>query len=377
MIPDLHDLRKEIDDIDNQITALFEKRMTVAEQVAKFKIEHKKPIFDHIRELEKLKSVSKKAHNSFNRCGIQELYQQIMSISRKRQYQLLQEQDTSQKNLFTSVDKLEKENVTVVFQGVEGAYSHAAMCHFFGNQIQSYHVDTWKDAMEEIKHGRALYAVLPIENSTAGIVQDNYDLLTSYDHVIVGEQIIPCQHVLAGVPGSTLSDIRHVYSHPQALMQCKEFLDSKESWCTHDFSNTAAAAKKVALEKDKTQAAIASPYAAKYFGLSVLKEKIFSNPENSTRFIVITKNKIYQKNASKISVSYELPHESGSLYNSLSHFIYNGLNMTKIESRPITNRNWEYRFFVDFEGNLGDSAVKNALCGLNFEVQNLRVHGNY
>ena len=361
MIPNLQDLRKEIDDIDEQMTALFEKRMAIAEQVARFKIENKKPVFDRNRELEKLQSVSEKAHSNFNRCGIQELYQQIMSISRKRQYQLLQEHGIFQKNLFTPVEKLEKENVSVVFQGVEGAYSHAAMRCFFGSSIRSYHVDTWKDAMEEIKHGRALYAVLPIENSTAGIVQDNYDLLTAYDHVIVGEQIIPCQHVLAGIPGSTLSDIQHVYSHPQALMQCREFLDSNENWCTHDF----------------TQAAIASPYAAEYFGLSVLKEGIFSNPENSTRFIIVTKNKIYQKDASKISVSYELPHESGSLYNSLSHFIYNGLNMTKIESRPITNRNWEYRFFVDFEGNLSDSAVKNALCGLNFEVQNLRIHGNY
>lgn len=255
MIPDLQDLRKEIDAIDNQMTSLFEKRMEIAEQVARFKIENEKPVFDRTRELEKLKSVSQKTHSNFNRCGIQELYQQIMSISRKRQYQLLQEHGISQKSLFTPVDNLEKENVIVVFQGVEGAYSHAAMCRFFGNSIQSYHVDTWKDAMEEIKHGRARYAVLPIENSTAGIVQDNYDLLTAYDHVIVGEQIIPCQHVLAGIPGSTLSDIQHVYSHPQALMQCREFLDSNENWCTHDFSNTAAAAKKVALEKDKTQAA--------------------------------------------------------------------------------------------------------------------------
>ena len=262
MIPNLQDLRKEIDAIDDQMTSLFEKRMAIAEQVARFKIENEKPVFDRNRELEKLKSVSERTHSNFNSCGIQESYQQIMSISRKRQYQLIQEHGTFQKSLFTSVDKLEKENVTVVFQGVEGAYSHAAMCRFFGSSIQSYHVDTWKNAMEEIKHGRALYAVLPIENSTAGIVQDNYDLLTSYDHVIVGEQIIPCQHVLAGIPGSTLADIGHVYSHPQALMQCREFLDSNKNWCTHDFSNTAAAAKKVALDKDKTQAAIASPYAA-------------------------------------------------------------------------------------------------------------------
>lgn len=111
--------------------------------------------------------------------------------------------------------------------------------------------------------------------------------------------------------------------------------------------------------------------------MAVLKENIYTNAGNSTRFIIVTKEKIYCRNAGKISVSYELPHESGSLYNSLSHFIYNGLNMTKIESRPIHGRNWEYRFFVDFEGNLSDSAVKNALRGLEAETQNFRIHGNY
>ena len=248
---------------------------------------------------------------------------------------------------------------------------------FFGKDIKSFHVDTWKDAMEAIKNREADFAVLPIENSTAGIVQDNYDLLTKYDHVIVGEQIIPCQHALVGLPGTSLEEIKDVYSHPQALMQCREFLESHREWTTHEFGNTAAAAKKIAEDKDKTQAAISSPYAAEFFGLAVLKENIYTNAGNSTRFIIVTKEKIYCRNAGKISVSYELPHESGSLYNSLSHFIYNGLNMTKIESRRIHGRNWEYRFFVDFEGNLSDSAVKNALRGLEAETQNFRIHGNY
>ena len=238
-------------------------------------------------------------------------------------------------------------------------------------------MDTWKDAMEAIKNGSADYAVLPIENSTAGIVQDNYDLLTQYDHVIVGEQLVPCQHVLMGLPGTELCEIQHVYSHPQALMQCRDFLNAHPDWNIHPYRNTAKAAKKVAQEQDRSQAAIASPYAAEYFHLSVLQEGIYSNPGNSTRFIIVSKQKIYCKDAKKISVSFELPHTSGSLYSSLSHLIYNGLNMTKIESRPVLSQNWEYRFFVDFEGNLNDSAVKNALRGLENEVQNLRIHGNY
>ena len=376
-MPDLQELRKQIDEIDDAMVALFEKRMSIAEQVANYKIETGKPVFDEAREQEKLQSLGEKTHTSFNCCGIQQLYQQIMSISRKRQYQLLQAYDPKDLAGFTPVAKLEKKDARVIYQGVEGAYSHAASIAFFGNEGNCRHVDTWKDAMEAIKNGSADYAVLPIENSTAGIVQDNYDLLTQYDHVIVGEQLIPCQHVLMGLPGTELCEIQHVYSHPQALMQCRDYLNAHPDWNIHPYGNTAKAAKKVAQEQDRSQAAIASPYAAEYFHLSVLQEGIYSNPGNSTRFIIVSKQKIYCKDAKKISISFELPHTSGSLYSSLSHLIYNGLNMTKIESRPVLSQNWEYRFFVDFEGNLNESAVKNALRGLENEVQNLRIHGNY
>lgn len=374
---DLQTLRKEIDEIDNSLVALFEKRMAIAEQVAAYKIQIGKPVFDKDREQEKLSSLGSMAHNEFNRCGIQQLYEQIMSISRKRQYQLLQKHNPVQDWGFTPVESLGTEGVRVVYQGVEGAYSHAAVQAFFGNQVSSFHVDTWKHAMEAIQKGEAHYAVLPIENSTAGIVQDNYDLLAAYNHVIVGEQLIPCKHVLLGLPKTEISQIEQVYSHPQALMQCADFLDSHSNWHVHEYANTAMAAKKVAEEQNPSQAAIASPYAAKVFNLEILAENIYSNPGNSTRFIIVSRDKVYCKHAKKVSVSFELPHTSGSLYNSLSHIIYNGLNMTSIESRPVLDKNWEYRFFVEFEGNLMESAVKNALCGLDAEVQNLRIHGNY
>ena len=374
---DLLELRKEIDQIDSQVVELYEKRAKIVEDVARYKIETGKPVFDPEREKAMLKKLGEKTHSEFNCRGIQELYQQIISISRRRQYQLLSEHGAAVPLGFTQVEALKKDGVTVVFQGVEGAYSYAAMNAFFGQNIDSFHVDTWKDAMEAIRAGRADYAVLPIENSTAGIVQDNYDLLTKYDHYIVGEQIIPCQHALVGLPGASLSHITDIYSHPQALMQCRDFLEEHKEWQIHEYGNTAAAAKKIAEEKDISQAAISSPFAAQFFGLSVLKENIYTNAGNSTRFIIVTKDKIYWKGAGKISVSYELPHATGSLYNSLSHFIYNGLNMTKIESRPVPGKNWEYRFFVDFEGNLSSSAVKNTLLGLKEEAKNLRIHGNY
>ena len=219
--------------------------------------------------------------------------------------------------------------------------------------------------------------MLPIENSTAGIVADIYDLLVEYHHTIVGEQIIQVDHALMGLKNSTLADIQTVYSHPQALAQCKTFLERHPEWKAEPYINTASAAKKVKEDRDMTQAAIASPYAAQCFGLQILKPHVFSSKQNSTRFIIVSREQIYAMGAGKISVCFEIPHESGSLYNILSHFIYNDLNMTKIESRPIPEKNWEYRFFVDFEGNLGDSGVKNALRGIREEANNLRILGNY
>ena len=231
--------------------------------------------------------------------------------------------------------------------------------------------------MEAIKNGDADYAVVPIENSTAGIVADIYDLLVEYRCNIVGEQIIKVAHVLMGVPGSKLSDIKRVCSHPQALSQCRPYIESHEGWTEKEMLNTAVAARKVRADGRKDQAAIGSAHAAECFGLEILDEHISTSETNSTRFIIISKKRIYTKEADKISICFEIPHESGSLYNTLAHFIYNDLSMTKIESRPIPEKNWEYRFFVDFDGNLSDSAVKNALRGVEQEAGALIVFGNY
>ena len=153
-----------------------------------------------------------------------------MAISRKRQYQLLTEHGIYGERNFTTVKHVPLENATVVFQGVEGAYSYAAMRQYFGKKIESYHVKTWRTAMEDVTHGKADYAVLPIENSTAGIVADIYDLLMEYKLYIVGEQIIRVDHVLLGMPDAQIKDIREVCSHPQGLAQCKAFLEENPSW---------------------------------------------------------------------------------------------------------------------------------------------------
>lgn len=373
---DLLDLRKKLDEIDSQIVALYEKRMDVCSKVAEYKIETGKKVFDRQREQEKLAKVKALTHTEFNAFGVTELFEQIMSMSRKLQYQMLAEHGQIGKLPFIAVEELETQKARVVFQGSEGAYSQAAMIQYFGDEIDSIHVDSFRDAMSAIDEGSADFAVLPIENSTAGIVNEIYDLLVEFENYIVGEQIIKIEHCLLGVPGTKLEDIKKVYSHPQSLMQSGRFL-SDYNWQQISMQNNAFAAKKVAEEGNKMQAAIAGEYAGQVYGLEILKNAINQSETNSTRFIIVTNQKIFKKDANRISICFEVPHESGSLYHMLSHFIYNNLNMTKIESRPIEERNWEYRFFVDFEGNLADGAVKNALRGLREEARNMKILGNY
>lgn len=374
---DLLELREQIDEIDADIVRLYEKRMEISKQVAEYKIETGKKVFDKTREEEKLRKVKGLTHNDFNSHGIEELFEQIMSMSRKLQYQLLAEHGSTNKLPFIGMDCLETDKARVVFQGAEGAYSQAAMLQYFGKGINCFHVDTFRDAMIAIDEGSADFAVLPIENSTAGIVSEIYDLLTEFENYIVGEQIIKIEHCLMAVPGTRLEDIKTVYSHPQSLMQSARFLNTHENWKQISMQNNAFAARKVAEDKDPSQVAIASEHAAELYGLEILKKGVNQSNTNSTRFIIVTNQKVFLKNAKKVSICFEIPHESGSLYHMLSHFIYNNLNMNRIESRPIEGRNWEYRFFIDFDGNLSDGAVKNALRGLREEAQNMRILGNY
>lgn len=373
---DLLELRNRIDEIDGQIVELYEKRMDICKKVAEYKIETGKKVFDRVREEEKIRKVKAMTNSDFASRAVEELFEQIMSVSRKLQYQLLAEHGSMGKLPFMEVDALQEGRTRVVFQGAEGAYSQAAMVQYFGDKIDSFHVDTFRDAMSAIEEGSADFAVLPIENSTAGIVSDIYDLLVEFENYIVGEQIIKIEHCLLGVPGAELEDIQTVYSHPQSLMQSARFLNDYD-WKQISMQNNAFAAQKVKKDGDKSQAAIASAYAGEIYGLEVLKRGVNQSGDNSTRFIIVTNQRVFLKDAKKISICLEVPHESGSLYHMLSHFIYNNLNLCKIESRPIEDRTWEYRFFIDFEGNLADGAVKNALRGLRDEARNMKILGNY
>lgn len=373
----LQELRTQLDAVDNQIVKLFEERMTICEKVGEYKVGAGKKVFDRQREEEKLADVASKVTTDFNKKGVQELYQQLMSMSRKLQYQKLVKAGALGRLPFISIPSLEEKNARIVFPGTEGSYSQEATKKYFGADCNSFYVCTFRDAMEAIEEGAADYAVLPIENSTAGAVDEMYDLLVEFENYIVGEVIIPIQHTLSAYPGAKISDIKNVYSKGVALMQASRFLEKHSDWQQISVANTAIAAKKVMDDKDVTQAAVCSRYAAEVHGLHVLEENINDESNNSTRFIVVTNQKVFLEDAKKISICFELPHESGSLYRILSHFIYNDLNMTKIESRPMEGRNWEYRFFIDFEGNMADAAVKNAIRGLREECRNLRILGNY
>lgn len=374
---DLTELRSRIDQIDREIVRLYEERMEVTDQVGEFKIRTGRKVYDKVRERAKIETVRGLAHTEFTRKGVAELFSQLMSMSRKRQFAMLEKAGLPGRTPFIEIDDLDRENIRVVFQGEEGAYSHAAMAAYFGEEVNSFHVPKFRDAMEVIAEGSADYAVLPIENSTAGIVTDNFDLLVDFENYIVAEQIVPVEHVLMAVPGTKIEDIRRVISHPQALSQCEGLFQEHREWEPVAYGNTALAAKKVAKDKKTDQAAIGSAFAAKRFGLEILMDHVNDQEANATRFMIVTNQRVFVRNAGKISICFELPHTSGSLYNVLSNFIFNDVNMTHIESRPIPGRSWEYRFFIDFEGNLNDAGVRNALRGIREEAINMKILGNY
>ena len=374
---DLMQIRDQLDVIDGKIIEMFEDRMELCKQVAAFKVQTGKPVFDSVREQEKIHTVRQAVEGHFNQQAVEELFSQIMTISRRYQYQIINSQMTLPSPEFKQIDQLPLDHVKVVYQGIEGAYTHGAVLKYFGEDADAYHVKTWEAAMKAVEAGEADYAVLPIENSSAGAVTDNYDLLVKYHNYIVGETFLTVEHSLLGVEGAQLSDIKVVYSHPQALMQCSEYLNEHTEWQQISVENTAIAAKKVLTEQDRSQAAVASVWAGELYGLKSLACGINHNRNNTTRFIIVSRSPIYKMDANKISICFELPHKSGSLYNMLGNFIYNGVNMIKIESRPILGKNWEYRFFVDLEGNLGDTAISNALNSVKQEASYMRILGNY
>ena len=374
---DLNEIRNNIDKIDSQLVELFEERMKLTTEVAEYKIETGKKVLDPAREKAKLESVKKLVRNPDNVHAIDDLFAQIMANSRKNQYMLLEKMVQTLREPYEAIDEINKKNCKVVYQGVPGAYSYAAMINFFGKDVDNFNVPTWRECMEAVKLGKADYAVLPIENSNAGIVADVYDLLQEYNNYIIAETYVKIEHLLLGLPGTDLENVTAVYSHPQGLMQCKKFLEGHQDWRRKTCSNTAISAKMVKEEEDKTQAAIASVEAGKIYGLEPIATCINQEAKNTTRFVVLSNKRRFLKSANKVSIEIETLNEKGALYNILSPIVYNDLNMMKLESRPLKGSEWNSRFYCDFEGNLADSRVRDALRGIYEESTSMRLLGNY
>ncbi len=375
---DLSVAREKIDKIDEQIVNLFKERMLCANEVAEYKRATGKAVFDKKREDEKIGKLTQMTEDQFNKKAIEELFMQIMTISRKYQYSVLPKSNTH--NGFEMVDKLPaSDNMKVCFFGLPGTHTQAAMEEFFGEDVEGISCATFREVMERVEKGEAKYGVLPIENSSTGGITTNYDIILEYENNIVGQYVKKIDHSLLVAKGTKEEEITKIYSHPQGLLQSSNYLNDHPEIETIEVASTAMAAKRVAEESktNKGVAAIAAKRAAKEYGLEAIIEGIQNEKNNSTRFIIICKDKIFAKKSNRIAMCMELPHECGSLYRILSHFLFNDINMTLIESRPIPGKNWEYRFFFDIDGNLDESKVNNAIYGIKSETEKFRILGNF
>lgn len=372
---DLLDLRKEIDTIDEQLIPLLLRRMGISEQVAKYKVENGIPVLNAEREQQILDNVAAK-------CGaqgdaIKTVFSATMDASRALQHKIIgggkQLRDTITNAMTTG--KLTADGAPVACQGVEGAYSGVTAKQLFHDSPVKFYKQ-FEDVFEAVNKGEAKFGVIPVENSTAGSVHESYDLIMKYRFYVVGAYDLKIEHCLCAKKSTKYEDISDVYSHPQALSQCNNFLKNFD-FTGINFTNTAAAAKFVA-ESDKNDiAVICSELAAKKYGLKILKRNVQNNNNNRTRFIVISKELIIDDNADKISLIFSAPHTTGSLYRVLGRFSMAGLSLTKLESRPIENQDFNYHFYVDVMGSVRDESTLDLMCALYDELPEFEFLGNF
>lgn len=266
--------------------------------------------------------------------------------------------------------------LTVSFQGEHGAYSEQAVQTFFGASVITQPCSTLKQVFRTVENGSVLYGVVPVENSVEGSVSQTYDLLLQSFLKINGEIKIRVSHCLLALPGTKSNDIRRVYSHPQALAQCQAFLESLQVIAEPTY-DTAGSAKLIKEKNLHDAAAIASERAASLYGLDILHRNIEDVPENHTRFFVIGIDDAERTGEDKTSIVFGTKHTPGSLHKALSELATRGINLTKIESRPIRGRPWEYHFYVDFEGHNADPSCSQALQALSKSATFLKILGSY
>lgn len=360
--------RQEIDRIDRQLLPLFLERMGCVERVGLLKSRAGAPVRNAAREQEIIDRVTRQAGELGPSAAA--LYRAIMAISRDLEHAATDGGSPMRELERTARRELERSLREVVCQGVRGAYSHMAANRLFPGTDISF-VPEFREVFRRVSEGAL--GVVPVENSAAGSVTAVYDLILKYRFFIVGAVDIRVEHCLAAAgPGP----VRRVLSHPQALAQCSELIGER-GYMTEEFSNTAAAAAAVADSREPGLGAICSEDAAKRYGLTILERNIQNVRDNTTRFVAVSREAVLPNDASKISLCFSLPHTTGSLHGVLRRFAGLGLNLTKIESRPIPGSSFEYDFYLDFTGSIHDPATLNLICALNDELPRFSFLGNY
>jgi len=349
----LEDLRKKIDEVDAKIVRLIGERIRIAEEIGKEKKEQGKQVEDREREARVLKNVGSIAQKeNINQEDIEGVYRQIIATSKR------------------------VEEIRVAFQGEIGAYSEEAAFRFFGPSIQSEPYETLDDVFKVVERGEMPFGIVPIENSLEGSIGRVYDLLLDSSLKVYGEIGLRIVHCLITNPGARLDSIKKVYSHPQALGQCRTFLKHLDCEVIST-SNTASSAKMIKETGVVDAAAVASVRAADIYGMQILAREIEDTPNNFTRFFILAKEDSPPSGNDKTSVVFSLKDRPGTLYDSLKEFAIRNINLTKIESRPTRQKPWEYNFYLDFAGHRDDKASKEALENLDRSSRFMKILGSY
>ncbi len=342
--------RERIDELDDQIVELFAKRMEVASEIARYKKEKGLPVLDVRREREKLLAVAEASPESI-REYTPRLYAVLMELSRSYQQRLLGRDDALTESIRAAVANtpaLFPDRVSVACQGVEGANSQIACERLFASPSILYFAD-FGAVFTAVEKGLCRYGVIPVENSTAGSVNTVYDLMMRHEFSIVRSIRLKVDHNLLAKPGVKLEEIREIYSHEQAISQCSEFLRSLPGVKVIPCENTAVAAKMAAQSPDRGVAALSSRLCMKYYSLDCLRENVQDKVSNYTRFIVISRELEIYPGADRTSLMVTLPNEKGSLYRLLGRFNALGVNLLKLESRPLPEREFEFMFYFDLD----------------------------
>ncbi len=372
---DLDHLRGALDRVDRQLVEALSERLDTVAQIARLKAEGLPFLRDHDREAELLARVEGWARElGLDQFRTQEIFREIIAMSLKSQEEELLKRDR--------VERSVKAATLVAYQGEPGSYSHLAARKYFASRADSMgfvgHA-SFESALRAAERGEAGYAFLPIENTTGGSINQTYDLLRQTELRIVGEEILHVRHCLLALEGTELTDLRRILSHPQALVQCARFIASLEGVEPVAAADTAAAAQTVSRGGDSSQAAIASEEAADLYRLTVLARGIADQVENWTRFVVISGLEIEldPRIPSKTSLVFTTAHRQGALAHCLNVLADHGVNLTKLESRPVPRRPWEYMFYVDLEGSIQAEPTSLAVAELRRECPYLRVLGSY